>query len=140
MQEFWMKTKIRRLSLIERQGELTNVHFVIDPIWENDEVDFFQWARESGVRVQIPTELISRTQSGSRVYGPPKVLELRVCPETIVNPFLLKIYVNSDDASVALEAQSRFALAIVSAYNERKGAEFEQPPWRANIPRRTLSH
>ena len=135
-----MKTKIRRLSLVERQGELANIHFVVDPIWENDEVDFFQWARESGARVQIPTELISRTQSGARVYGPPKVLELRVCPETILNPFLLKIFVTSDDPCVALEAQSRFALAIVSAYNERKGAEFEQPPWRANTPRRAFSH
>ena len=134
-----MKTKIRRLSLVERQGELVSVHFIIEPVWENDEVDFFQWARESGARVQIPTELISRIQQGSRAYGPPKVLELRISPETILNPFLLKIYVYSDDPSVALEAQSRFALAIVSAYNERKGAEFEQPPWRANIPRRAFS-
>ena len=135
-----MKTKIRRLSLIERQGELANVFFVVEPIWENDEVDFFQWARESGARVQIPTELISRIQSGARVYGPPRVLELRICPETILNPFLLKIYVNSNDPSVALEAQSRFALAIISAYNERKGAEFEQPPWRAYVPARAFSN
>jgi hypothetical protein len=135
-----MKTKIRRLSLTERIGELASVFFVIEPVWENDEIDFFQWARESGARVQIPTELLSRSQQGMRVYGPPKVLELRVCPETIVNPFLLKVFVNIDDTGVALEAQSRFALAVISAYNERKGAEFEQPPWRANVSSRAFSH
>jgi hypothetical protein len=135
-----MKTKIRRLSLVERQGELTNVFFVVEPVWENDEVDFFQWARECGSRVQIPTELISRNQGGSRIYGPPKVLELRISPETILNPFLLKIYVTSEDPSIALEAQSRFALAVISAYNERKGVEFEQPPWRTILPPRNFTH
>jgi hypothetical protein len=135
-----MKTKIRRLSLTERHGELSNVHFVIEPIWESDEIDFFQWARESGARVQIPTDLLSRSQQGTRLYGPPRVLELRISPETIVNPFLLKLYVYTDDAGVALEAQSRFALAVISAYNERKGAEFDQPPWRANVSTRAFQN
>lgn len=125
-----MKTKIRRLSSVERHGDLSDVYFVVEPVWENDEVDFFQWSRESGLRVQIPTELLTRERNRVRLYGPPRVLELRSCPETVVNPFLLKLYVYTDDPTIALEAQSRFALAVISSYNERKGAEFMQPPWR----------
>ena len=48
----------------------------------------------------------------------------------VVNPFLLKIYVYSDDPEVVQEAVARFEVAVISSYNERKGADFLQPPWR----------
>jgi hypothetical protein len=125
-----MKTRIRKLSLMERQGELAGAHFVVEPVWEGDEVDFFQWARETGRRVQIPSALLSQSWRGQKLYGPPRVLELRALSETVVNPFLLKIYVYSDDPEVVQEAVARFEVAVISAYNERKGADFLQPPWR----------
>lgn len=125
-----MKVKIRRLSPAERQGELAAVCAVVEPLWEGDELDFFQWAREDGQRVQIPTEMLSQRRQGVRVYGPPRVLELRSCPETVVNPFLIKLYVYDEDAALAADAARRFQLALTTAYNERKGADFTQPPWR----------
>jgi hypothetical protein len=125
-----MKTRTRRLELPERQGELVGVVAIIEPVWEGDELDFFQWAREGGARVQLPTELISRRERGERLYGPPRLLERRALGETVVNPFLLKIFLYSEDPALEKEAVSRFTLAVLSAYNERKGADFAQPPWR----------
>jgi hypothetical protein len=125
-----MKTRIRKLSPVERQGDLAGALFVVEPLWEGDEVDFFQWARETGQRVQIPCGLLSQSWRGQKLYGPPRVLELRALGEIVVNPFLLKIYVYSDDPEVVQEAVARFEVAVISSYNERKGADFLQPPWR----------
>jgi predicted Rossmann fold nucleotide-binding protein DprA/Smf involved in DNA uptake len=125
-----MKVKIRRLSPEERRGDLAEVCFVVEAVWEGDELDFFSWARENGQRVFVPTELLSEKRQGARLYGPPRALELRTSPDTVINPFLLKLYVYEDDAAVAAVAARRFQLAVTLAYNERKGADFVQPPWR----------
>lgn len=125
-----MKTRIRKLTPSERKGELAGVFAVVEPLWEGDEIDYFQWARDGGIRVQIPTDLLSERARGVRLYGPPRVLELRTPGETVVNPFLLKIYIYTEDEEVWRRAEERFARAVNNAYSERKGMDFAQPPWR----------
>src|SRR5262245_32716087 len=119
-----MKTRVRTLTREERQGDLEGVLAVVEPLWEGDELDYFQWAREGGQRVQIPTELLSGERQGARAYGPLPVLALRAKQETVVNPFLIKIFLYQEGEDLAREAAQRFEQAIGAAYHEREGADF----------------